>query len=791
MHLICIIFVTIKTMGLSVFKQHKKLLFSLAFFAVFGLTLQIFAAPPVTTYSQGETLDPSCVPGSTNCIVSIIPDQTGNSGKYLTTNGTTASWSTISGGGGGLSSVSVTGSLSGDGTLLNPLSINQATSGSDGYLSSTDWSVFNNKLSSISTSGVVSGDGTMGNPLTLSLATNSSDGYLSSVDWGTFDSKLSSVSVFGVLSGDGTIGNPLTVNQSNSSTDGYLSATDWATFNNKQDFLTGSGVISVSFGSVGINQATSGSDGYLSSTDWSTFNGKQDLISVTTGGVVFGGSFGELIADASLLFFDQNNSRLGVGTNSPSGLFSVGSSSQFMVDTNGDLTAVKGVTYSWPSSQAGGNGYVLSNDGSGVLSWSAPGAASMAVGSAVTSSTPGSILFADALSQLGEDNSNLFWDATNKNLGLMTASPQASLHIAGSPFLSSFQLAIERGAVAGTYGGANTGNARFLFGVDALNNPGIEIMRGETGFSQANSALYWDWSWSDGVDNDFRFYIEDANIFHIAGNTGTGSKLLKLDDMGLTVGQGVIFAGLNSTVGSGDALCIDPISNVVSRDSSGACAVSSQRFKHDIISLQLNALDTVNALRSVTFKYNGTDKIRTGFIAEEVEQVNKDYVVYEADGVTPHGVYYLDMIPLLVKSIQELDLKITPITSLDIANPNSLGALIKQFLANTQNTILDLYAQIIHADRVETKQLCIGQTCVDENQLKQLLQQGGGSSGGTPIVNPNPPVVDDIPPPTDEIVVPSGDTEQVVEEVVPLAENPEPVAPIETIPQNDTPTPTE
>jgi hypothetical protein len=32
--------------------------------------------------------------------VDALPTQTGNSGKYLTTNGTSASWSTVSGGGG-------------------------------------------------------------------------------------------------------------------------------------------------------------------------------------------------------------------------------------------------------------------------------------------------------------------------------------------------------------------------------------------------------------------------------------------------------------------------------------------------------------------------------------------------------------------------------------------------------------------------------------------------------------------------------------------------------------------
>lgn len=1034
-------------MAYSVFNQHKKLLLSLTFFIMFGISLQIFAAPPTNPYSQGETLDPSCTPGSANCIVSIIPDQTGNNGKYLTTDGTTTSWVSLSGSGisslNGLTGATQTFAVGTSGTDFNISSTSTThtfnipdagasarglvTTGTQTFAGSKTFSslpTFSSltagSLMFAGTSGIVAQDnsnlfwddslnnlgiGTTAPKAMLHLAgsTSPSSGYQFIIentapagtynegkntgnarvligvdgannpaiqlnrgenlftqasgemyfDWAwadnvvydfrfavadssTFQVKslsqknfifdnlnvgigdLSPASLFTVGSGDkfqiDSDGNIIKINNityswpsSQAGGVGYVLSNDssgalswvannatlsigsgitsassgsilftggsnqlaqdnsnffWDDFNNRLGIGTISPVGALSVGStspfvvdsngniisingvtyswpgsqaggagyvlsndgsgilswvptsgglsavsvsgsllgdgtpgnpLGINQSTSGSDGYLSSADWINFNGKQNALSFTTGAIPFADGTGALTSNTSALFFDENNARLGIGNNSPSSLLSVGSTAGFNVDTNGDIVSINGITYSWPASQ-GSNGDVLSNNGSGTLSWVSAGVATMSIGSAITSATSGSILFADSSNQLAQNNSNLFWDDTNKNFGVMTTSPQASLHIAGAPFLSSFQLAIERGAVAGTYGGANTGNARFLFGVDALSNPGIEIMRGKTSLAQASSALYWDWSWSDDVDNDFRLYIEDANIFHIAGNTGTGSKLLKLDDMSLTVDESVTFAGLGSTVGSGDALCIDPISNVVSRDSSGACAVSSQRFKHDITSLQLNALDTVNALHSVTFKYNGTDKIRTGFIAEEVEQVNKDYVVYEADGITPHGVYYIDMIPLLAKSIQELDLKINPITSLDIENPNSLGALIKQFLANTQNTILDLYAQIIHADRVETKQLCIGETCVDENQLKQLLQQGGGSSGGAPIVNPNPPV-DDTVQSNEVITQDSNESDSEPQtETVPDPEvqtepqpEPEPIPVIENIPQNDTP----
>ena len=66
------------------------------FVFLFSVAYTVFATPSSSPYLVGETLDPSCAPGSTNCYVSPLPDQTSNSGKYLTTDGTTASWGSVS-----------------------------------------------------------------------------------------------------------------------------------------------------------------------------------------------------------------------------------------------------------------------------------------------------------------------------------------------------------------------------------------------------------------------------------------------------------------------------------------------------------------------------------------------------------------------------------------------------------------------------------------------------------------------------------------------------------------------
>jgi len=103
-------------------------------------------------------------------------------------------------------STSITGLLYGNGTALaaatissplaysaGTLSIPVATSSVNGYLSSTDWTTFNNKGSGTVTSvtgtaPVVSSGGTTP-AISMAAATSSVNGYLTSTDWSTFNNK--------------------------------------------------------------------------------------------------------------------------------------------------------------------------------------------------------------------------------------------------------------------------------------------------------------------------------------------------------------------------------------------------------------------------------------------------------------------------------------------------------------------------------------------------------------------------------------------------------------------------
>jgi hypothetical protein len=79
--------------------------------------------------------------------------------------------------------------------------------------------------------------------------------------------------------------------------------------------LSGGGDLSANR-TLSITQASTSTDGYLSSTNWNTFNGKFTLPALTSGSVLF--SNGTTIAqDNTNFFWDNTNSRLGIGTATP------------------------------------------------------------------------------------------------------------------------------------------------------------------------------------------------------------------------------------------------------------------------------------------------------------------------------------------------------------------------------------------------------------------------------------------------------------------------------------------
>jgi predicted heme/steroid binding protein len=311
--------------------------------------------------------------------VSNFPTQTGNNGKYLTTDGGTLSWGTIS--------------LTGYVQTSRTLTINGTA-----YDLSADrsWSVGTVTSVSALTIGTTGTDisssvatGTTTPVITLNIPTASAlnRGALSSTDWSTFNSKQDIITLTTTgSSGSSTfISNTLNIPTYTLSGLGGVSTSRSLTINGTAYDLsadrswsvgTVTSVSALTLGTTGTDLSSTVADGTttpvitlnvptasatnrgaLSSTDWSTFNGKQDAITLTTTG------------------------------------------------TSGAATLV-GATLNIPQYSGG-----------------------TSIGGTVTGGTTGSVLFINPTNTLAEDNANFFWDDTNNRLGIGTATPTADIDI--------------------------------------------------------------------------------------------------------------------------------------------------------------------------------------------------------------------------------------------------------------------------------------------------------------------------------------------------------------------------
>src|SRR5206468_3105293 len=124
--------------------------------------------------------------------------------------------------------------ITGNGTAGSPLTMAASNGSTNGYLTSTDWTTFNNKLTTVAVTARLNIKRASGRPLDIAQqgATNNQALIWNGASWvpGT---PAGSVVANAPITGNGTAGSPLTMAASNGSTNGYLTSTDWTTFNNK------------------------------------------------------------------------------------------------------------------------------------------------------------------------------------------------------------------------------------------------------------------------------------------------------------------------------------------------------------------------------------------------------------------------------------------------------------------------------------------------------------------------------------------------------------------------------
>lgn len=261
----------------------------------------------------------------------------GTSGQVLTSSGAGApTWTTpITG---TVTSVTGTAPISSSGGATPAISISQATTSTNGYLSSTDWNTFNNKGSGTVTSvsgttgritstggntpvidlasGVATA-GTTGSSTLIPVVTIDTYGRVTSITTasnpqGTVTSVTGTAPV--VSSGGATPA--ISMAAANTTTNGYLTSTDWNTFNGKGSGTVTS-VAALTLGTTGtdlsstvatgtttpvitlqVPTASATNRGALSAADWTTFNSKGSG-TVTSVSVASANGFAGTVATAT------------------------------------------------------------------------------------------------------------------------------------------------------------------------------------------------------------------------------------------------------------------------------------------------------------------------------------------------------------------------------------------------------------------------------------------------------------------------------------------------------------
>jgi len=509
------------------------------------------------------------------------------------------------------------GSLSGTAPIsynnsTGAFSISQASTTTNGYLSSTDWNTFNNKQESLTlTTTGTSGAATLtGNTLNIPLYSGGS--------FYTFSSPLVNIS--------GTVSIPI----SSSSTSGYLSSANWTTFNNKQNALTNP-----------VTATGTVTSGYL--PKWTGTNVIENSIIYDNGNNV---AIGKTSPNANLDIYQSSTNR--------KGLWITGAEyyqPQYGNDASNGIAIVLGVN-------RGGNRQVWIGS-SEVIGSSTLGVLRFQTGTKIPN--------IDATSGDGGSRLNLGLGTSSTNV--LIGTPEGNSTLPGSSLSVSRNLAVGssywplaaplNGAIFEGSVGIGTSSPSSLL---SLGSPG-----GLTGIMSMSGK-------SNGTVKIQPQDATDNYTLTLPNTAGTSGQQLTTDGIGnltwtsntLPLTGGTMSGTLNffktsnynaitffSGVTQTKAGSIDVSGNSVS-----FTQTSDYRLKQDF--RQFNALALIDSMKVYDYQWK-SDKSRSyGVKAHELQKVIPYVVQGEKDAVNedgsikPQGVDYSKLIPVLVKAIQEL-----------------------------------------------------------------------------------------------------------------------------------------
>lgn len=275
------------------------------------------------------------------------------------------------------------------------------------------------------------------------------------------------------------------------------------------------------------------------------------------------------------------------------------------------------------------------------------------------------------------------------------------------------------------------------------------------------------------------------NRLHVTNTPAAGTHTARIANTlgGVTQNNGLlVLAGNNTGVASSEMITFQrPDATVIGSISQNAATTiaynttSDARLKENFDlnnPLTTKGLNDLLKIKVVDFDFiNDSSHVSTqGFIAQQLDTVYPYAVSTNGDdGLVPLGpestpwmVDYGRLTPLLVKSIQDLDLKLSNVVSLDLTKSNSVGTLIVSFLKDQITFAKEMTIGVLHID----DKICVDDVCATKEQFKALLLQAGGSSNLSPVTEVAPPTnttAIGVVSPAEIPIIPS--TEQTIETI--------------------------
>jgi hypothetical protein len=214
----------------------------------------------------------------------------------------------------------------------------------------------------------------------------------------------------------------------------------------------------------------------------------------------------------------------------------------------------------------------------------------------------------------------------------------------------------------------------------------------------------------------------NSSIYYATGSVaiGTTTPYSRLEVWGPDIASTSAFQVVNNA--STTEFAVYDTGNAVL--SGGLTQNSDQRLKTDVQSLDpATALTAIDALNPVSFDwingiFGGGDQL--GFIAQAVQQIFPQLVsTTSPTALTPDGTLglnYSGLIAPIIASIQSIA---------HISGDFETNLIA--WLGNASNGIQDLFANNLHAQN----EICIGSTCIDQQQLAALLASQDASEQGS------------------------------------------------------------